>query len=82
MIVYDEPCPGLDEQGNEVTCNCQVSVTTEEAIKIQRWVVSKVLAKRGLHHIEVVNELMRIHTNNLLKDYIAVHWAKESNDPT
>ena len=72
MIIYDEPAPGLDEAGNEVTCNRQVSVTNEDAIKIQRYTLAQLFTKRGSKEI-----VTNVPPDVLVEDYIVVHWARE-----
>lgn len=72
MLVYDEPCPGLDEAGNEVTCNRQVHVTNEDAIKMQRYVFKLLLKKRGS-----VYTATSISPKHLLEEYVVVNWASE-----
>ena len=63
MIAYDEPVPGLDADGKEVTCNRQVVMSEEDAIAHQRYVASKHPKKRVLTDEEH------------LADFIVVHWA-------
>jgi hypothetical protein len=63
MLYHDEPCPGLDEHGNEVTCNRTICVTKADAIKIQRGVVAKRFPTTFLEPAK------------LLADYITVHWV-------
>ena len=76
IISYDEPIPGLDERGNEVVCNRIVRVTKDDAINIQRYVVRETAKSRWLKEFNVLD----MHPNNLLADYIAVHSASSSID--
>jgi hypothetical protein len=71
MISYDEPVPGFDERGNEVICNRTVSVTKEDAISIQRYVIREVAKSKWLEEFNVLD----MHPNNLLADYVAIHCA-------
>jgi len=72
MIIYNEPYPGLDEAGNEVTCNRQVAVTREDAIKIERYVLKHLFEKRGSKEVATNSP-----PDHLLGEYIVIHWAEE-----
>lgn len=67
-IEYDQPCPGLDDSGNEVTCNQRVSMTTEDAIKTQRYIVKMSYRRKG-------KPLKEMTPAELLDEYMIVHWA-------
>jgi len=72
MIIYDQPVPGLDEHGNEVTCNQQVAVTREDAVKIQRYAFKQLLEQRGSEY-----GVAGITKQHLFEEYVTVHWAYE-----
>lgn len=65
---YDQPVPGLDEAGQEVTCNERVIISERDAIRSMRYVVS---VQRGFDYAVGMSEKM------LLKDFICVHWASQ-----
>ena len=65
MIIYDEPWPGLSQDGKDVTCNKQIHVTARDAIMIQR--------KCYQRH----KKLQKLTDDELLDEFMVVHWAKE-----
>lgn len=83
MIVYDQPVPGLDELGNEIICNQQVSVTREDAILIQRRAYKKLLEKRKEQHLIKQGQKFCVYdipAQMLLDEYTLVHWASTYED--
>ena len=63
-LAYDIPVPGLNEYGHEVTCNQQIIITEEDAIKLSRYAQYQ---KLGVVPSKTDKEL--------LDDYIVIHWA-------
>lgn len=58
FISFDEPWPGLTDKGIEVTCNRQVTISAEQAIKVQRHACSKHKKKKKLTDDELLTEFM------------------------
>ena len=65
MIIYDEPWPGLSQDGKDVTCNKQIRVKTQDAIRIQR---------KAYQHCK---NLQKLTDDELLDEFMVVHWAEE-----
>lgn len=63
-VEWDEPFPGLNADGQEVTVNQRISMTAEDAIKAMR----KVYQKHG--------KGCRMSDEHLLNEFITVHWAE------
>ena len=69
MIYYDQPAPGLDNDGNEVTCNQRVCMTREDVVKHQRWVMKQVGTSLG--------KRIDLSPERLFDEYMIVNWAWE-----
>ena len=67
MLYYDEPWPGLDKDGNEVTCNRQIGVTEEDAIAFSRYI--------DRQHREKGYKGPILSEQQLLEEFIISNWA-------
>lgn len=68
-LMWSEPYPGIDSDGKERTCNCDLTMSVQDAIDYTRYVYSKL----GLGE-----ELKPSSDEDLLLDFIAVNWATET----
>jgi hypothetical protein len=66
--IYYEPVPGINEDGEEVTCDRGVTMTEESAINHQRWVDKQYKGDRQLTD------------QQLLDEFIVVNWAEKVSE--
>lgn len=64
MIIYNEPVPGIDPQGQVMTANRKIVMTNRDAIAVQRGVVT---ARKGVCDWS---------DEDLLDEFMIIHWAE------